>query len=68
LLDEQDIEKRFRLVGPDELDHDPRYISVDAPLGKALLKKEEGDEVTIRVDGNEKVYRLERIEYFAIPI
>ena len=68
LLDEQDIEKRFRLVGPDELDHDPSYISVDAPLGKALLKKEEGDEVTIRVDGNEKVYRLERIEYFAIPI
>ena len=33
----------YRLVGPDELESPPALISVDAPLGRALLGKAEGD-------------------------
>jgi transcription elongation factor GreB len=38
----------YRLVGPDEFDVGAGLISVDAPLGRALLGKREGDVVTVR--------------------
>jgi transcription elongation factor GreB len=37
----------YRLVGPDEADAKQGFISVDAPLGKALLGRREGDEVRV---------------------
>jgi len=36
-------ERAYRLVGPDEADAAAGAISVDAPLGRALLGKAEGD-------------------------
>ena len=41
-------ERTFRLVGPDEPDVRRGFISVEAPLGRALLGRREGD--TVRVD------------------
>lgn len=55
--------RTHRIVGPDELDHDPAYISIDSPVAKALLKKQEDDEVTIRLAAGEKVYIIDTIEY-----
>jgi len=46
--DEEGRERVYRLVGPDEADAPAGRISVDAPLGRALLGKGEGD--TVRVD------------------
>jgi transcription elongation factor GreB len=40
--------RTYRLVGPDEFDVAAGLISVDAPLGRALLGKREGDVVTVR--------------------
>ena len=40
-------ERVYRLVGPDEADAPQGLISVDAPLGRALLGKAEGDVVTV---------------------
>jgi transcription elongation factor GreB len=40
-------ERTFRLVGPDEFDVPQGLISVDAPLGRALLGKREGDTVVV---------------------
>jgi transcription elongation factor GreB len=40
-------ERTYRLVGPDEPDLARGYISVDAPLGRALLGKREGDTVAV---------------------
>ena len=37
----------YRIVGPDETDADAGWISIDAPVAKALLKREEGDEVRV---------------------
>jgi transcription elongation factor GreB len=44
---EEGEERSYRLVGPDELDVANGLISVDAPLGRALLGKQEGDTVTV---------------------
>ncbi len=45
---EDGSERRYRLVGPDEFDVESGLISVDAPLGRALLGKREGDVVQVR--------------------
>ena len=38
---------RHRIVGPDEFDMDPQYISMDSPLARALLGKRLDDEATV---------------------
>lgn len=63
LEDEVGNAKEYRLVGPDELDHNPNYISIDSPVARALLKKQEGDEVVIRLAGGEKTYLIDVVEY-----
>ncbi len=41
-------ERRYRLVGPDEFDVKLGLISVEAPLGRALLGKREGEVVLVQ--------------------
>ena len=45
--DEAGQERTYRLVGPDEFDVSVGHISVDAPLGRSLLGRREGDAVTV---------------------
>lgn len=54
---------RYRLVGPDEFDMDPAYISIDAPMARALLKKQVDDEITVPLADSEQVYYLTGISY-----
>jgi transcription elongation factor GreB len=44
--DERGEERTYRLVGPDEFDVGRGLISVDAPLGRALLGRRAGDGVS----------------------
>jgi transcription elongation factor GreB len=37
----------YRIVGPDETDAERGFISCESPVARALLRKEEGDEVEI---------------------
>jgi transcription elongation factor GreB len=51
--DEDGEERCYQLVGPDEFDVSLGKISVDSPVGKALLGKKLDDEITItRPAGN----------------
>ncbi len=45
--DDDGKEQHFRLIGPDEIGEKPGYISIDAPLGRALLGKQVDSEVEI---------------------
>lgn len=54
---------RYRIIGPDEIDHAPGYISIDAPLARALLKKQAGDEVIVQTPAGEQTYYITRITY-----
>jgi transcription elongation factor GreB len=48
-VEQEDGEERtYRLVGPDEFDVAGGLISVDAPLGRALLGKREGDSAVVQ--------------------
>ncbi|MEO9275683.1 transcription elongation factor GreB [Marinomonas sp. 5E14-1] len=68
LEDEYGEIKEYRIVGPDELDHHAGYISIDSPVARALLKKQEGDEVVIRLAAGDKVYFIEAIEYRSMTL
>ncbi|HYL04215.1 MAG TPA: transcription elongation factor GreB [Steroidobacteraceae bacterium] len=54
---------RYRIVGPDEFDLAPGYISMDSPLGKALLRKGLDEEVAVETPAGERVYLIVAIEY-----
>lgn len=53
----------YRIVGADEFEIDKRYISLDSPLARALLKKTFDDEILIRVDSQEIKYTIFDIQY-----
>jgi transcription elongation factor GreB len=55
----------YRIVGPDEFDREPRYISMDAPLARALMRKALDDEVTVQLPGGQRIYVIVSIRYEA---
>jgi transcription elongation factor GreB len=63
LEDETGVEVEYRVVGPDEFDAAPNYISMDSPLGRALLRKGIDDEVRVEVPGGVKMYVVVAVRY-----
>ena len=51
----------YQLVGSDESDIEKGRISVSSPLGRALLGKKPGDELSLQVPGGKRVYELVEI-------
>lgn len=58
---------RYRLVGPDEIDPQRGYISIDSPLGKALLGKTSESDITITAPTGESGYFIKSISYSDKP-
>ena len=56
---------RYRIVGPDELDAAPGYISMDSPLGRALLNKRLDAEIEVQTPDGACTYIVVGIEYEA---
>ena len=52
----EDVE--YQLVGPDESDIEQGRISISSPLGRAILGKKPGDELTVVVPGGKREYEL----------
>jgi transcription elongation factor GreB len=48
LEDPDGLETLYRIVGPDEFDVERGYISMDSPVGRVLLGREEGSEVVVK--------------------
>jgi len=63
LEDEAGETVTYRIVGPDESDTDKGWISMEAPVGRALLGKRDGDDVTVRRPKGEITYTIIRIRY-----
>ncbi len=54
---------RYRIVGPDEFDMAPGYISMDSPLGRALLRRRIDEEITVETPAGDRIYLVVAIEY-----
>ncbi len=55
--------KEFTLLGPDEADYNKGSISIHSPVGKALLGKEEGDEIVVEAPRGKIHYELISVRY-----
>jgi transcription elongation factor GreB len=62
---EDGMEVRYRVVGPDETDAVAGCISMDSPLGRALLGKKLDSEVTLALPSGSTAFTIVAIEYAA---
>ena len=63
LEDEHGKQTTYRIVGPDEFDMDPAYISLDSPMARALLKKHLDEEVRVNTPQGPRHYLIVGIRY-----
>jgi transcription elongation factor GreB len=63
LEDQRRQRVRYRIVGPDEFDAEPGYISMDAPLARAMLGKSLDDEVQVTAAGGTSNYLIVAVDY-----
>ena len=63
LQDEQEQERTYRIVGPDEFDNRSEYISIDSPMAQALMKKEIDDEVVVQTPKGANKYWIIDVRY-----
>lgn len=54
---------KFRIVGYDEIFNRKDYISIDAPMARALLKKQVGDEAEVRTEAGVTTWYINSIVY-----
>jgi transcription elongation factor GreB len=54
---------QYRVVGPDEFNSVKGFISMDSPVAKALMKKREGEEVSIITPSGVINYYISRVQY-----
>ena len=65
LEDAEGMEKRWRIVGPDEFDLAEGKLSMDSPMARSLLGKALDDEVRVQSPSGEKLYYVTDICYQA---
>lgn len=53
----------YQIVGAEEADVDRGLISVSAPLARALIGKEPGDEVSIALPVGKRCYEVSAVEF-----
>ena len=61
LLDDSGAEVVYHLVMPEEANPDKGMISASSPIGRALLGKEEGDEIVVQTPLGRKQFELRRL-------
>lgn len=64
LIEEESGEKKvYKIVGEDEADIKTGMISFTSPIARALIGKNEGDEVAFSAPGGEKHYEVIEVRY-----
>lgn len=56
-------EKTYTIMGPDESDFKKGIISIESPVGKALLGKTEGDEVVVNAPRGKIEYGIVSVNF-----
>ena len=53
----------YRLVGSDEIDSAPNWISIDSPIARALVGKSIDDEVNVKTPAGDRCLVITEIRY-----
>jgi transcription elongation factor GreA len=60
---QKNITLTYQIVGEDEAMSDPNKISYNSPFGKAIIGKEEGDEVIVKAPKGDLTYEIQAVSY-----
>ncbi|GMV13120.1 MAG: transcription elongation factor GreA [Polyangiaceae bacterium] len=60
---ETEEESTYQIVGADEADLNQGTISISAPLARALIGKEAGDEIKVQLPGGARHYEIVGVEF-----
>ncbi len=64
LADEETSEEvTYQIVGDDEADIKQGFISINSPVARALISKEEGDIAEVKTPGGIKEYEIVKVQY-----
>jgi transcription elongation factor GreB len=66
VLDQEGVERVYRIVGIDEIEASKGHVSWISPIGRALLQKEEGDVVTVRIPKGELELEILKVEFLKV--
>jgi transcription elongation factor GreA len=58
-----DAEVTYKVVGDDEADLKTGKISINSPIARALIGKQEGDDVVVRAPGGDIPYEISEVRY-----
>lgn len=62
---DSDEEFTYQIVGADEADIDKGLLSISAPIARALIGKEEGDEVTIVLPAGKRTFEIGAVSFIS---
>lgn len=60
---QKDTSFTYQIVGEDEAMTNSNKISYNSPLGKALIGKEEGDEIIVKAPKGDLIYEVQELRY-----
>jgi transcription elongation factor GreA len=63
LVDEDDVEKTYKIVGEAEANIEKGLLNINSPLARALIGKDEGDSVEVKTPGGDKDYEILSVTY-----
>nr|WP_235075711.1 transcription elongation factor GreA [Holospora undulata] len=63
VLEDEEREVQYQIVGADEADIKQGKLSIEAPLAKALIGKEVGDYVVLTIVQKEKQFLIKSVQY-----
>lgn len=67
-IEDEDGNSRWhRIVGPDEFDLCADYLSMDSPMGRALLRRALDDEVSVELPGGARRFIVIAVHYGTTP-
>lgn len=67
LMDERGERRWHRIVGPDEFDLAEGYLSMDSPLGRALLRRALDEEIVVELPAGPRRLTIVAIRYGTRP-
>lgn len=63
---DEEYEKTYVILGPDEIDTNRGHISYMSPIGKALMGKKVGDQFSVQTPAGVHEYEVLKIQYIEL--
>ena len=60
---ESDEQVKYQILGAYEADIKKNIISLESPIGRAMIGKQEGDEVVVQTPSGPRTFAIQQVSY-----